>query len=127
MRLKPAWALCAIAAAIAIHSLAWGDSPPLTASLYAYDFGFQDAPGSGNSTVTIAPGGTIEFSYPEGSSSHNVVFDQDQPAACSQTAGTDAGRSRRCRRTRTGPAGRAPAGSTPRAPTRSTATSIPAR
>src|SRR3954468_17317870 len=91
MRLKSAWALAAIAAAIAIPSLAWGDPPPMTASIYAYDLGFEDAPGSSNSTVTIAPGGTVDFSYPTGGNFHNVAFDQDQPTSCTQTAGTKVG------------------------------------
>lgn len=91
MRLTPGWALAAIAAAIAIPSLAWGDPPPTSASIYAYDRGFEDAPGSGNSTVTIAPGGTVDFSYPIGGNFHNVVFDQDQPTSCTQTSGVDVG------------------------------------
>ncbi len=73
-------------------------APPLTASVITYDFGFRDATKTESdptaTTVTIAPGGTVSFSYPEGSSSHNVVFGNGdtgtpgaQPTSCVQTAG----------------------------------------
>jgi plastocyanin len=49
---------------------------------------FQDAASSDESdaTVNIAPGGTVDFSYPAGSSVHNVVF-VDSPASCVQKTG----------------------------------------
>jgi PKD repeat protein len=73
-------------------------APPLTASVVTYDFGFRDSTKTESdptgSTVTIAPGGTVSFSYPSGGNSHNVVFgdgDTDtpgaQPSSCTQTAG----------------------------------------
>jgi plastocyanin len=34
-------------------------------------------------TVTIATGGTVDFSYPSGASHHNVSFTHAQPASCS--------------------------------------------
>jgi PKD repeat protein len=73
-------------------------APPLTASVITYDFGFRDSTKTESdptgTTVTIAPGGTVSFSYPTGGSGHNVVFgDGDtgtpgaQPSSCTQTAG----------------------------------------
>lgn len=94
------WLAGAIAAAIAGPSpaLARADAPPATASVTTYDFGFRDSTKSQDdptaSTVTIAPGGTVDFSYPTGTSFHNVAFgDPDtqqgaQPSSCVQTAGT---------------------------------------
>lgn len=73
-------------------------APPLTASVITYDFGFRDSTKTESdptgTTVTIAPGGTVSFSYPTGGSSHNVVFGNGdtgasgpQPTSCVQTAG----------------------------------------
>jgi plastocyanin len=45
---------------------------PMTASFTASDFQWT-ADGGGNS-VNIAPGGTVQFSYPSGGSEHNVDF-----------------------------------------------------
>src|SRR3954467_2161390 len=82
---------------IGIPTLAYGDpssrrdaAPPLTANIVAYDFGFEDAPGSRHNTVTIAPGGTVDFGYPTGTNFHNVDFDVD-PTSCTQTAGANFG------------------------------------
>jgi len=33
-------------------------------------------------TVTIAAGGTVNFSYPSGMTDHNIVFDSAQPNSC---------------------------------------------
>lgn len=57
------------------------DSPALHWSTAA-----GDAP-----TVTIAPGGTVDFSYPVGTTKHNVVFTGATQPTCVQTAGTSAG------------------------------------
>jgi PKD repeat protein len=73
-------------------------APPLTASVITYDFGFRDSTKTEDdptgTSVEIAPGGTVSFSYPTGGNSHNVVFgdgDTDtpgaQPSSCTQTAG----------------------------------------
>ncbi len=56
---------------------------------------FMDASGTDetDNTVTIAPGGTVEFAYPSTANSHNVVFgdpntgEGPQPASCTQTGG----------------------------------------
>jgi plastocyanin len=54
---------------------------PMTGSFTASDFAFTAA-GGGN-TVTIAPGGTVSFSYPSGSNDHNVDFGSGpQPTSC---------------------------------------------
>src|SRR5262249_42097177 len=58
----------------------------MTASIQAYDFGFQD-PSTGDTTVTIAAGGTASFSDPSGNSAHNVDFTDGDPTSCTQTAG----------------------------------------
>ena len=66
------WLVCAAIAGVGIPAFAYGDSsaPPLTASFTVVDFGFEDP--DGNSDVTIAPGGTVSFAYPDGISFHNV-------------------------------------------------------
>jgi plastocyanin len=64
-----------------------GAAAPSTASIEAYDFGFQDPSNPGATTVTIAAGGTVAFGYPSGSSFHNVDFDTAQPTSCTQTSG----------------------------------------
>jgi hypothetical protein len=38
--------------------------------------------GDGTTSVTIAPGGSVTFTYPSGSSFHNVTFTGAKPAAC---------------------------------------------
>jgi plastocyanin len=54
---------------------------PTTGSFTVSDFAFTAA-GGGN-TVTIAPGGTVSFSYPSGSNEHNVDFGSgSQPTSC---------------------------------------------
>jgi plastocyanin len=54
---------------------------PMTGSFTVSDFAFT-ATGGGN-TVTIAPGGTVSFSYPSGSNEHNVDFGSGpQPTSC---------------------------------------------
>jgi plastocyanin len=56
-------------------------TPPMTGSFTVSDFAFTAA-GGGN-TVTIAPGGTVSFSYPSGASEHNVDFGSGrQPTSC---------------------------------------------
>jgi plastocyanin len=53
----------------------------MTASITAKDpYSFDN--GSGASSVSVARGGTVTFSYPSGASFHNVVFDTAQPTAC---------------------------------------------
>jgi PKD repeat protein len=87
-----------LASAMPVDSPAAKAAPPLTASVITYDFGFRDATKTEadptGKTVTIAPGGVVTFSYPTGSSNHNVVFgDGDtgtpgaQPTSCTQTSG----------------------------------------
>jgi plastocyanin len=63
---------------------------PASASVAAHDFWFQDAsqPDPHDNAVTVQPGEWVKFSYPSGSSVHNVQFDQTQPGACVQTAGS---------------------------------------
>ena len=56
----------------------------------AVDFGFEN-PVDGTPLVTINPGETVTFSYPEGTSFHNVSFTKEQPTSCTLTAGGGAG------------------------------------
>ena len=67
------WMACAAIAATVLPALAWGQDPPSSASIVVTDYAFRDAAGT-DSTVEIAPGGTVHFSYPTGMSRHNVVF-----------------------------------------------------
>jgi plastocyanin len=45
---------------------------------------------NGSAAMSIAPGGTISFSYPAGASVHNATFEGQQPV-CTQTSPTVAG------------------------------------
>jgi plastocyanin len=75
------------ALALAVASADAG-APP-TASITAKDpYSFDN--GGGASSVTIARGGTVSFSYPKGSSLHNVRFDT-QPTSCSGMPALPAG------------------------------------
>jgi plastocyanin len=54
---------------------------PMTGSFVTSDFAFTAA--GGGTTVSIATGGTVDFSYPTGSSEHNVDFGTGpQPTSC---------------------------------------------
>ncbi|MDA0182327.1 plastocyanin/azurin family copper-binding protein [Solirubrobacter phytolaccae] len=47
---------------------------------------FQDgaSPDTADNSVTIAAGGTVQFSFEEGGAPHNVAFPNQQPSSCSQ-------------------------------------------
>ncbi len=81
-----------LGAAIAVlPTLAAGSSPPTTASLKAFDFGWS-ANGGTATKATIAQGGTVTFSYPSGISEHNADFGKGpKPSGCTQTAGPGSG------------------------------------
>jgi plastocyanin len=73
-----------------VPALARGDAHRAAdASVVVFDNGFRDGAQAdpADSTVEIAPGGTVSFGYPSGSSQHNVHFGTLQPASCTQTAG----------------------------------------
>jgi plastocyanin len=61
---------------------------PATASIVAADepIRWETATG-GAPNVTIAAGSAVDFAYPSGSSTHNLVFTAAQPSSCAQTAG----------------------------------------
>ena len=80
------WMACVAIAATALPALAWGQDPPSSASIVVTDYAFRDAAGE-DSTVEIAAGGTVNFSYPSGNTRHNVQFISKQPTSCTQTAG----------------------------------------
>ena len=84
----PAAAVLAAAAA-AVPALASGSAPSFTAVDYAWT-----VTGTAKSTtVTIAPGDSVGFSYPTGHSFHNADFGSGpRPAGCTQTAGMPSGR-----------------------------------
>lgn len=69
-----------------------GSAQGTTAYFLAVDGGpffglhFFYANGTNSDTANIAAGGTVTFSYPTGTSSHNVVFTGPQPTSCTQTA-----------------------------------------
>jgi plastocyanin len=75
-----------MAVAFAVTAVAPVDAAaPQTASVTAVDNAWEAA--SGN-TATIAAGGTVAFSYPDGADIHNVVFTGGtSPKSCTQTAG----------------------------------------
>jgi plastocyanin len=75
----------------ALPALAWSrEDPPVSASFVVTDTAFRDAAGD-DSSVEIPVGGTVGFSYPVGTSRHNVVFSTLQPTSCKQTAGDNWG------------------------------------
>jgi PKD repeat protein len=98
------WLACAAVALSAAPAQAAGKAqqaaPPTTATVRVYDFGFYDASKTKqDTTVTIAPGGTVTFDYPssgDGANVHNVHFGDGattpptpgpQPSGCSQLTG----------------------------------------
>ena len=94
------WLACAIVGALVAppRALAKAEPAPASAaSFITYDFGFRDATKTADdptaTKVTVAPGSTVDFSFPTGSSVHNVHFGDSgtglgpQPTSCTQTAG----------------------------------------
>ena len=89
------WLACVIVALVGIPALASAKGkaksaapPPMNATVVPYDFGFRDSTKTKDdptaTTVTIAPGGRVDFNYPtgDGANQHNVVFgDADNPSA----------------------------------------------
>ncbi|HEU0316940.1 MAG TPA: hypothetical protein VFR49_06400 [Solirubrobacteraceae bacterium] len=93
MRKLVLWACVGLAGAGVAVLPSLGSAQGTTASFTAVDSGqpilelhYWYATGTTNNSVTIAPGGTVSFSYPAGDSSRNVVFTGPQPSACTQTA-----------------------------------------
>ena len=78
-------------AAAVVPALAAGSAT--SASFTASDFEWS-ANGNARSTrLTIAPGGTVTFSYPSGHSEHNADFGRGpKPTSCAQTAGIPVGK-----------------------------------
>jgi plastocyanin len=71
----------ALIATLPILTASAAPTLPMTASITTSDFMFSAA--DGTSTVNIATGGTVNFSYPTGSSEHNVDFGNGpQPTSC---------------------------------------------
>jgi plastocyanin len=64
---------CAVAPALA--------STNVDGSFTAVDYAFR-ANGTNATTLTIAPGQTVSFSYPEGNSTHDVEFTSDRKPEC---------------------------------------------
>jgi plastocyanin len=70
-----------------VPAIATGSTPD--ASFTASDYHWYVS-GSTSTQATIPVGGTVDFSYPTGYSTHNADFSGTQPS-CSQTAGTSSG------------------------------------
>ncbi len=88
-RYLPLAALLGAAVAV-LPGLASGSSPS-TVSFTASDYEWKVS-GSSATMVTIAVGGTVEFSYPSGASAHNADFGTGaQPSSCIQTEGPSSG------------------------------------
>jgi plastocyanin len=66
-----------VTAAVLSPALAFGAD----GSFVAVDNAWRAGGGAANE-LTIAPGQTVEFSYPTGNSFHNVVFEDPQPSSC---------------------------------------------
>jgi plastocyanin len=79
------------AAIAAVPGIAAGTTPPSTASIKAVDYAWQ-ANGGTTAAATIAAGGTVTISYPQGFSAHNADFGAGpQPSNCTQSAGASSG------------------------------------
>jgi plastocyanin len=77
------------AGAAAVPVLAAGSAPSFT----AVDYAWMVTAVAKSTTVTIAPGSSVGFSYPTGHSFHNADFGTGaRPASCTQTAGAPSGR-----------------------------------
>src|SRR6476659_3105879 len=91
MTLLAVAAAAGAALAVAVHALAPGAGAPSTADFTAVDFAWE-ANGTSSTSVTIAAGGTVTFSYPSGASRHNADFaGGPAPSSCTQTAGVQGG------------------------------------
>jgi plastocyanin len=76
----------AAAVVIAVPAFASGQPDRAPGSIVAVDFGFEN-PADDTPLVMINPGEKVTFSYPSGSSFHNVRFTKEQPSSCTLTAG----------------------------------------
>jgi len=71
-------ALLLAAALVAVPAYASGGAD---GTIVASDYAFTN-PATGGTTITIAPGEAVTFSYPEGTERHNVAFTGPEPAGC---------------------------------------------
>jgi plastocyanin len=90
MRSRIAWVAGIAVVAVLVPAVAVAEAPPSTATINAVDISWE-SPATGQSKVVIAPGGTVTFAYPSGSTIHNVVFNGASPTSCTQTAGPNSG------------------------------------
>ncbi len=87
-RMKLAVCAAVAVAAVGATTHAYGAGPQAEAEFTAADDLNWHSSVDGSNTVTIDPGGTVTFSYPDGASFHNVNFDGDVQPVCTQTAPT---------------------------------------
>lgn len=73
-----------------VPAVAVAEAPPLTGTINAIDIAWSN-PATGDNEVVVAPGGTVDFAYPDGANQHNVVFTGPAPTSCTQTAGPNSG------------------------------------
>jgi plastocyanin len=95
MRPRKRYLLSVVVVAVLGASLlgdpAHGQALP-SAAIVATDFQFSAIDG-GPPNVVVAAGGNVDFAYPTGASSHNVVFKGKQPSVCGISQGPDSGSS----------------------------------
>jgi plastocyanin len=92
VRLRPRHLVIAITTGLAgllLAGPALSDAPS-TASIVASDFAWKTDAGAAPD-VTVGVGGAVGFSYPSGSSQHNVVFTGAQPSECQTITGPASG------------------------------------
>lgn len=87
---RRAWVAGIAVVAVLAPAVAVAEAPPLTGTINAVDIAWEN-PATGQGKVTIAPGGTVDFSYPSGGTIHNVAFSGASPTSCTQTAGPSSG------------------------------------
>jgi plastocyanin len=90
--MHPRHLVVAVAAALAGLLLAGPalSDAPVAGSIVASDFAWSSGTG-GAPDVAVGVGGAVGFSYPTGSSQHNVVFTGAQPSECQTITGPASG------------------------------------
>jgi plastocyanin len=78
--------LLVAAALVCATAPAWGSSGA-NATFVAVDYAWRANGTPGATTLTIAPGQTVTFSYPEGNDIHNLHFEQASPSCPGLPAG----------------------------------------
>src|SRR5205807_6084589 len=84
--------LAALGVAAAVVPAFAAGSAPSSGTFTAYDYGWSANGNRNSTTLTVAGGATVTFSYPSGLSAHNADFGTGpKPSGCTQTTGQPSG------------------------------------